>query len=135
MASEPQPAGAGRMGDVHAPEAEHAVTAATPHHHVPYFLIFGVLVVLTIVTVLVARVNLGAAGNLMVALAIAMAKASCVAVYFMHLKFEGKLISIILFVPLGLCVLLCVALIPDIVHGLVWDTMTPLPGEDQEVAG
>ena len=130
MASESH--GAGRMG---APEAEHAVGVHMPHHSVPYFLIFGVLVVLTIMTVLVARVNLGAAGNLLVALAIALAKASCVAVYFMHLKFEGKLIYIILFVPLGLCVLLCVALIPDIVNGVVWDTMVPLPGEDQEVAG
>ena len=35
--------------------------------------------------------------------------------FFMHLKFEGKLIYMIFVVPLGLCVLLIVALLPDIV--------------------
>jgi hypothetical protein len=34
--------------------------------------------------------------------------------FFMHLKFEGKLIHLIFVVPLLLCVLLTVALIPDI---------------------
>ena len=132
MAMQPEPAGAGRMGDVHASEAEHATTVPMPHHHVNYFMIFGVLVALTVVTVLAANVDLGQVGNLLVALAIAGTKATFVAAYFMHLKFEGKLIYIILFVPLGLCVLLCVALIPDIVYGLVWDTLTPYPGPDQK---
>jgi hypothetical protein len=35
--------------------------------------------------------------------------------FFMHLKFEGKLIFMIFVVPLALCVLLVVALLPDVV--------------------
>jgi hypothetical protein len=35
----------------------------------------------------------------------------------MHVKFEGKLIRLILFAPLVLCVILVMALIPDIGHG------------------
>jgi hypothetical protein len=34
--------------------------------------------------------------------------------FFMHLKFEGKLIYLIFIVPLTLCVLVIVALIPDV---------------------
>ena len=41
--------GANRIGDGH--EEPHGHTEAMPHHRVPYFLIFGLLVVLTIVTV------------------------------------------------------------------------------------
>ncbi len=51
---------------------------------------------------------------MLVALLIATIKASCVAFFFMHLKFEGKLIYLIFIVPLLLCVLLTVALIPDV---------------------
>ncbi len=46
--------GAGRMGE---PEEPHGHTEATPHHHVNYVLIFGVLVVLTVVTVAVAMLR------------------------------------------------------------------------------
>jgi hypothetical protein len=52
--------------------------------------------------------------KVLVALAIASVKATCVAFFFMHLKFEGKLIYTIFIVPLLLCVLLTVALIPDV---------------------
>ena len=47
----------------------------------------------------------------------AVAAASLVALFFMHLKFEGKLIYVIFCVPLVLCVLLICALIPDVLHG------------------
>ena len=77
--------------------------------------IFGTLVVLTIVTVAVAFMDFkNEAIRVAVALLIAATKAMCVALFFMHLKFEGKLIYAIFIVPLCLCVLLTVALIPDI---------------------
>ena len=44
-------------------------------------------------------------------------KAFCVVRFFMHLKFEGKLIYTILLGPLLLAVLLTIALIPDIALG------------------
>src|ERR1051325_128311 len=97
------------------PEEPHGVTAPTPHHHVNYYLIFGTLVVLTIVTVGVAFLHIeNEAIKVALALTIAAIKASCVCLFFMHLKFEGKLIYMITIVPLCLCVLLVVALIPDI---------------------
>jgi cytochrome c oxidase subunit 4 len=51
----------------------------------------------------------------LLALAIATVKGSLVALFFMHLKFEGKLIYLIFLVPLALCILLVCALIPDVV--------------------
>ena len=107
----------------------HGHGTATPHHHVPYFLIFGLLVVLTIVTVAVAFIEIRSEiAKVLLALFIASIKATAVALFFMHLKFEGKLIYLILIVPLLLCVLLVVALIPDIVYATPFDRMTPAPG-------
>ncbi len=107
------PPAAGRMSSE--PEEPHGVTQPTPHHHVNYYAIFATLVVLTIVTVAVAFVHIESElVKVLVALLIASVKASCVAFFFMHLKFEGKLIYLIFIVPLLLCVLLTVALIPDV---------------------
>ena len=115
-----------RMGE---PEEAHGHTVPTPHHHVPYFLIFGLLVVLTVVTVAVAFIEIRSEiAKVLLALFIASIKASAVAFFFMHLKFEGKLIYLILIVPLLLCVLLVVALIPDIIYHQPFDRMTPAPG-------
>lgn len=98
------------------PEEPHDVSRPMPHHTVPYFKIFWILVALTAVTVWVAMqfrfdnemVNVG------LALFIACLKGACVAAFFMHLKFEGKLIYLIFIVPLLLCVLIVCALIPDV---------------------
>src|SRR5437762_7581933 len=96
-------------------EEAHGHTEATPHHTVNYYFIFFSLVILTIATVLVAFHRFeNEVANLLLALLIASVKATLVAMFFMHLKFEGKLIYFIFFVPLVLCVLLTVALIPDI---------------------
>ena len=98
------------------PEPEHAHTEPLPHHEVPYVLVFFALVVLTIVTVAVALHRFEPElVNVLIALAIASVKGSLVALYFMHLKYEGKLIYLIFIVPLCLCVLLVMALIPDVV--------------------
>jgi cytochrome c oxidase subunit 4 len=51
----------------------------------------AVFAALLVVTVLVSYVDLGA-GNVVVALLIASAKASLVALFFMHLKGEGRLV-------------------------------------------
>ena len=119
--------GANRIGDGH--EEPHGHTEPMPHHSVPYFLIFGLLVVLTVITVAVAFIDIRSEiVKVLLALAIASVKASAVAFFFMHLKFEGKLIYLILIVPLLLCILLVVALIPDIVYGAPFNRMAPLPG-------
>ncbi len=53
------------------------------------------LLALTILTVAVSRVDLGAA-NGAVAIAIAATKAAVVALFFMHLKYENKFLGVIL---------------------------------------
>ena len=94
----------------------HGHTIAEPHHHVNYYAIFGLLVVLTIITVAVAFLHIEKEWiKVLLALTIASIKASFVAMFFMHLKFEGKLIYFILIVPLVFTVVLVCALIPDIV--------------------
>jgi cytochrome c oxidase subunit 4 len=94
----------------------HGHTVAMPHHKVPYFWIFLFLVGLTIVTVAVAFIHIEKEWiKVLLALTIASIKASLVAIFFMHLKFEGKMIYFILIVPLIFTVVLVAALFPDIV--------------------
>ena len=103
---------AARMSE---PEEPHGVSVPMPHHAINYYYIFFALVTLTIVTVLVAFHRFESeVVNLLLALLVATIKATLVAMFFMHLKFEGKLIYLIFIVPLILCVLLTVALIPDV---------------------
>ncbi|GFO61559.1 hypothetical protein GMST_38840 [Geomonas silvestris] len=69
-----------------------------------YFVVWGALLVLTAVTVAVSYLNLGL-WNATVALAIASLKAGLVALYFMHLRHEIKLVlgfAIFPFLILGL---------------------------------
>jgi caa(3)-type oxidase subunit IV len=104
--------------DIHSHyEAEpHDQSKAHAHHQIPYLTIFAALVGLTIITVAIGiflRFS-SEAVNVLLALLIASIKASLVALFFMHLKFEGKLIYLIFITPLALCVLLIVALLPDL---------------------
>ena len=55
-----------------------------------YFGIFGTLMVLTVVTVGAAFVDLGSL-NIVVAIAIAIVKATLVILFFMHLKYSARL--------------------------------------------
>lgn len=58
-----------------------------------YFYVGGALLILTVVTVLASYVDWGSdAMNVTVALIIATVKASLVILYFMHMKYENKLI-------------------------------------------
>jgi cytochrome c oxidase subunit 4 len=97
------------------PEEPHDVSRPHVHHEVPYFMIFIALCVLTAITVGVAFITFPSELiNVLIALAVAFVKGSLVALFFMHLKFEGKLIYMMVIVPLILCVLIICALIPDI---------------------
>lgn len=61
-----------------------------------YCMIFGILMVLTIVTVAVSYLHLPVAMAILVALVVATLKASLVALYFMHLSHERQLIYYVL---------------------------------------
>lgn len=85
-------------------DSAHAV--AHEEHHGPsvkmYFAIFGALCVLTVVTVLAAKFDfshivgheMGGFVNNIVALGIACTKASLVILFFMHVKYESKLVGL-----------------------------------------
>src|SRR3954471_23879729 len=97
------------------PEPAHGHTEPTPHHKVYYLAIFITLVVLTVVTVGVAFLGIRQEWQkVLLALLIASIKATFVVLYFMHLKFEGKLIYLILIVPVTFCIILVVSLLPDV---------------------
>ena len=57
-----------------------------------YFLIFGALMLLTLLTVVAANYDLGSEKiNTIVALAIAVTKAVLVVLYFMHVRYSSRL--------------------------------------------
>ena len=77
--------------------------ATAGHDHVDlkkhvriYLIVFGSLMVLTLVTVGVSYLHMPVVPAILVALAIAMVKGSLVACYFMHLISERKLILVIM---------------------------------------
>ena len=91
------------------PETHAAPLEPAPHHeehHGPtvkmYFAIFFALAILTVVTVLAARFDfapmmgaqMGGFVNNIVALGIAVTKASLVVLFFMHVKYESKLVGL-----------------------------------------
>ncbi len=56
-----------------------------------YFVIFGALMVGTLLTVVAARIDLGSQWNTVVALTIAVTKATLVVLYFMHVRYSSRL--------------------------------------------
>ncbi|MBI3988150.1 MAG: cytochrome C oxidase subunit IV family protein [candidate division NC10 bacterium] len=86
----------------------------TAHKEPNYIGVFWWLLALTIVEIAVIYLPLArlAIGILLVGLALS--KASLVALYFMHLKFERRTLALIALTPLFICVLLVFALLPDL---------------------
>ena len=80
--------------DTHGDHADHA--ADIDKHVRIYIAVFIALMVLTIVTVLIARLHLPVPVAVGIALLVAMIKGSLVACYFMHLISEKKLILAVL---------------------------------------
>jgi cytochrome c oxidase subunit 4 len=73
----------------HSPHHDHVVPIRT------YVGVFLALMVFTVVTVAVSRLNLGAL-NTPVALAIAVAKALLVILFFMHVKYGPRLLGLVI---------------------------------------
>lgn len=74
-------------------------------HHVPpawiFHAVFAALIVLTAVTYYASFLELGRQGNIIVALAIAIVKASLVCTFFMHLRWDKPFNTVILLVSIA----------------------------------
>ncbi|HEX8323041.1 MAG TPA: cytochrome C oxidase subunit IV family protein [Tepidisphaeraceae bacterium] len=83
----------------HAAGAHHGIAHVVP----PSILIgvFSALMVLTIATVAVTKIDLGYNVNLIVALGIAVVKAVLVIAYFMHLRYDSPMYTVLV----GLCLI------------------------------
>ncbi len=77
-----------------------------------YLTVYFALVLLTGITVLVSYADLGL-GNVVVALLIASAKASLVALFFMHLKGEDRLVWGFALVPILFLALIILGTLSD----------------------
>jgi cytochrome c oxidase subunit 4 len=86
-------------GHGHEPGAVHIVPVRT------YVLIFLALMVGTALTVLAAGIDFGPF-NLVVALGIAITKATLVVLFFMHAKYSGRLVQVVVVASIGWLVLL-----------------------------
>lgn len=84
----------------HSHSEEHHVTS-----YKPYFIVWVVLMILTAVTVYVSYLDFGTL-NIVIAMVVASIKATAVALFFMHLKFEDKITWLFAIFPLGLLFLL-----------------------------
>jgi cytochrome c oxidase subunit 4 len=100
-----------KKNDGHAHAADHAHAEGHDHglaHTMPIPLLFGVLaalLILTVATVAVTSIDLGAQGNLVVAMVIATIKAALVCTFFMHLLWDKKF-NVVLFLTSVLLLIL-----------------------------
>lgn len=92
-------------------------SAAKGHAHPNYWAIWGWLFVLTIAEVAVAVIPVGPSyphgAKALLLVVMALTKATLVALYFMHLRFERRTLGLIAMTPLFLCVFLLFMLLPD----------------------
>lgn len=70
-----------------------------------YLVVFGALAVLTLIELGLASTSLASTLQVPLLLGLALAKASLVALYYMHLRYEGPILRIVAAVPLLLIVI------------------------------
>ena len=87
---------------------------AQAHKQPNYIVIFWWLLALTILEVGVIFTPMARMLIAILLVGFALSKASLVAMFFMHLKFERTTLGLIAMTPLLLCVLLVFALLPDL---------------------
>lgn len=89
-------------------------TAHEHKEHPKYMRIFWILLILTIAEVGVVYLKLPSVIPALLLIGMACTKAAFVALYFMHLKFEQKTLTVIALIPLIICVFLVFMLLPDL---------------------
>ncbi len=83
------------------------------HEHSNYMLVFWWLLGLTVVEVAVPSVITAPFPKVALLVSMAVTKATLVALYFMHLRFEKRLLGIIALTPMVICTFLLFMLMPD----------------------
>jgi len=78
----------------------HTHTEGGKHTHPNYMAVFIALIILTAIEVGVAQAGLPHKAMVILLVALALIKAGLVAQYFMHLKYDAKILSVIAYVPL-----------------------------------
>ena len=92
-----------------------------------YLIVFAALLVLTIVTVLASRIDIGMAGGIILALIIATVKGTLVAGVFMHLFSDKRKIVYVVLIYTGIF-LLVLFLLTALSYGDTLDLGTPESG-------
>src|SRR6267378_4822473 len=87
--------------------------ATSEHKHPNYMAIFWYLAILTVVEIAVIYLPMPKFTIGVLLCALALGKATMVAMYFMHLKFETRTLGMIAVVPLLIATLLISVLLPD----------------------
>ena len=95
------------MAETHAEHGE-------AHPHPNYILVFGGLLILTTISFFMSEALSSRLQTWLLVLSLASAKTLLVAMFFMHLKFEGRWKYVLLVPPAILAVVLLLALMPDI---------------------
>jgi cytochrome c oxidase subunit 4 len=85
-------------------------TATHTNHTKTYLKIFGALAVLTLVEVFLSQSSLPHTPMVVLLIALALVKAGLVALYFMHLHYDAKFLSIIAYAPLVVASILIIML-------------------------
>ena len=96
------------------------------HEEANYMRVFYWLAALTVVEIGVIYLPLSKLTIGIMLVSMALAKASLVGMYFMHLRYEKPTLGMIALTPLVICTLLIFALIPDL-------TATPLQTSTQTI--
>jgi caa(3)-type oxidase subunit IV len=108
--------------------AEHAHAHPNEHGHTNYVKIWGVLVVLLIVSIIGPEIGIRAV-TLFTAFGIAIIKAYMVAKHFMHLGIEQKFVTYILLAMLAFMVVMFSGFAPDVLEheGQNWQKLYQEP--------
>lgn len=89
------------------------MTAESHEKRRPYLKVFVALAVLTAIEVGVAGMALGEAARVILLLGLAAAKASLVALFYMHLRYDHRILAIVGSFPLLLVIIMLIVFMAD----------------------
>ncbi len=90
------------------------MTTTTAHAEPNYIGVFWWLLVLTVAEIAVIYMPIARLIIVILLVGLALSKATLVALFFMHLKFERVTLGLVALTPLFLCIFLILMLSPDI---------------------